>query len=455
MKSIFIIFLLILLYGQVNAQYNALQIGDKMPDFEFAIQNHKMSRAKISDFKGKLVFFDFWSTYCSSCIAGFPKMEKLQKEFGDKIIIILVNIRETQEEVDARLKARKSIAPELMRMPSIIGEQAFAQLFPHRFAGNYVWLNLDGEFILDSYLDYNIHAKKIKEVLEGKKITFLAAPAVKYGLTDNEPTLLNMVNDSKTKKSEVYSMFTPVNLDYYPLSGAQLQVKDTVSKNIRNTYVNQTFINLYLYVLKKNLDEEWKSKVYGPNTGTDLYLDYFKILVKDSSLYDDRLLSKVNQTDEYVTRSLYCYEQVLPQTVTTEQALSYMKEDLDRYFGIRYGCKVNIEEVEIPCYYLKKANSLTKLSEDEIKKKLKELNFKEITIDWSYNNLMSSYFRAIGDYPYVFLDADTSIKFSAVVPRDDEWKKESDLQEFQQVLELNNLKLVKGTKKINMIVVLD
>lgn len=454
MKYTLITFLLILLCRQVDAQYQALQIGDKVPDFEFAIQNYKTPRAKISDFKGKLVFFDFWSTYCSSCIAGFPKMEKLQKEFGDKIIIILVNIRETQEEVDARLKVRKSIAPELKRMPSIIGEEVFAQLFPHRFAGNYVWIDTEGKFILDSYLNYNIHAKKINEVLSGKKITFLAAPAVKYGLTDNEPTLLNMVNDSKANKFESYSLFTPVNLDYYPLSGRQLQVKDTVSKNIRNTYVNQTFIDLYLYVLKKNLDEEWKSKVYGPNLGSK-YLDYFNLFVRDSSLYDDRLLSRENATDEYVTRSLYCYEQVLPQSVSSEQSLRYMKEDLDRYFGTRYGSKVTIEEREIPCYYLKKANSLTKLSEDEIKKKLKDLKYKEFTVTWSYNSLMSSYFRAIGDNPYVFLDTDTPIKFSAVVPRDDEWKKESKLEDFQQVLELNNLKLVKGTKKINMIVVRD
>ncbi|SKC01467.1 Thiol-disulfide isomerase or thioredoxin [Sphingobacterium nematocida] len=454
MKYILITFLLILLCRQVDAQYQALKIGDKVPDFEFQIKNYKAPTARMSDFKGKLVFFDFWSTYCSSCIAGFPKMEKLQQEFGDKIIVILVNMRETQEEVNNRLKARKSTAPELSRMPSIIDEQAFAQLFPHRYAGNYVWIGPDGKLRLNSYIPYNIHPKKIREVLAGKEITFLA-PGEQYGLTERAPSLLNIVNDSNPNNLDIYSLLCPVNLDYYPMGGQKLNQRDTILNTVRNTFINGGVAELYNYALQGNLNDDWKSNVYGPNPNVYHNINRFRFLVKDTSKYDNRLISKDKRTDEYVTRSLYCYEQVLPQTVTTEQALGYMKEDLDRYFGIRYGSKVTIEEREIPCYYLKKTNNAAKLSEDEIKKKLRDLKYKEFTNTWSYNSLMSSYFRAIGDYPYIFLDADTPIKFSALVPRDDEWKKESNLEDFQQVLELNNLKLVKGTKKINMIVVRD
>lgn len=453
MKNALITFLLILLCRQVDAQYQALKIGDKVPDFEFHIKNYKTPTARMSDFKGKLVFFDFWSTYCSSCIAGFPKMEKLQQEFGDRIIIILVNIRETQEEVDNRLKARKKIAPELNRMSSIIDEQAFAQLFPHHFAGNYVWIDPEGVVRLNTSLTENIHTIKIQEVLAGKEITFLAL-GEQYGLTERAPTLLSIVNDSNPNNLDIYSLLCPVNLDYYPMGGQKLNQRDTILNTLRNTFINRGVAELYNYALQGTLNDDWKSNVYGPNQNY-YKINRFRFLVKDTSKYDNWLISKDKRTDEYVTRSLYCYEQVLPQTVTTEQALYFMKEDLDRYFGIRYGSKVDVEEIEIPCYYLKKVNNTSKLSEEEIKKKLKDLKYKEFTVTWSYNSLMSSYFRVIEDYPYIFLDADMPIKFSAVVPRDDEWKKESNLQDFQQVLELNNLKLVKGTKKINMIVVRD
>ncbi|MBL1408684.1 TlpA family protein disulfide reductase [Sphingobacterium faecale] len=454
MKMIFIVLVLFLLWNKTNAQYQALQIGEKMPDFEFKIQNYKTPTARISDFKGKLVFFDFWSTYCSSCIAGFPKMEKLQEEFGDQIIIILVNMRETQEEVDKRLKARKSIAPELKRMPSIIGEEAFAQLFPHYYAGNYVWIDPQGILRLNTAVTKNIHAKKIQEVLDGKEISFLTINK-QYGLTDNEPSLLNIINTADPKNADSYSILSPVNLDYYPGGGQLVDQKDSISNTIRNTYINRGFANLYNYALQESLDKEWESKIFGP-TNTRHHLDRFRFLVKDTTLYDNLyLLPKNKHTDEYVTRSQYCYEQVLPQNVTKEEAQRYMKEDLDRYFGIRYGCKVTVEKVEIPCYYLTSLTNPIKLSEDEIKTKLKALNFNEFGSTMDYNSLVSSYFYTIGESPYVFLGLGVPKEFTAIIPKWDQWKKNSTFQDLQQVLGLYNLKLVKGTKRINMIVVRD
>ncbi|MBL1411514.1 TlpA family protein disulfide reductase [Sphingobacterium faecale] len=453
MKNTFIIFLLILLCRQVNAQYKALQIGDKMPDFEFAIQNYEQSTAKISDFKGKLVFFDFWSTYCSSCIAGFPRMEKLQKEFGDKIIIILVNIRETQDEVAARLKTRKSIAPELTRMPSIIDEQVFAQLFPHQFAGNYVWIDPEGVLRLNTSLSKNIHAKKIQEVLDGKEISFLTSGQV-YGLADDEPTLLKIINQTNPNGSDIYSFFAPVNLDYYPMGGQKLNQIDTVLKTVRNTFINRRVAELYSYALLGSLEQDWKSNVYGPNQNY-YKINRFSFEVKDIFKYDNWIIPKYQQTDEYVIHSLYCYEQVLPQTVSTKQASQYMKEDLDRYFGIRYGSKVTIEENEIPCYYLKKVDNRPKLSEKEIEEKMKALKYEDLTLIWDYNSLLNNYFRLAANNPYVFLGEDVPIKCRAVVPNREEWKKVNTFQDFQRILEFNNLTLVKGTKKINMIIVRD
>jgi cytochrome oxidase Cu insertion factor (SCO1/SenC/PrrC family) len=56
-----------------------LSIGDKVPDIQFEnILNYKSKKAKLSDFKGKLVILDMWSTSCTFCIAAFPKMEELQ-----------------------------------------------------------------------------------------------------------------------------------------------------------------------------------------------------------------------------------------------------------------------------------------------------------------------------------------------------------------------------------------
>ena len=56
----------------------------------------------LSDFKGKVVFINFWATWCPPCIAEMPSINKLQEKFKDnKDFIILM--------VDADNKPDKSI----------------------------------------------------------------------------------------------------------------------------------------------------------------------------------------------------------------------------------------------------------------------------------------------------------------------------------------------------------
>ena len=62
-----------------HAQY--LKVGDKFPDVSFTIQTGDSVKrnVRLSDFKGKLVIFDFWSTHCPPCINQMADMLKLQE----------------------------------------------------------------------------------------------------------------------------------------------------------------------------------------------------------------------------------------------------------------------------------------------------------------------------------------------------------------------------------------
>lgn len=450
MKNTLITFLLILLCRQGDAQYKPLQIGEKMPDFEFQIKNYRTPTAKISDFKGKLVLLDFWSTYCSSCIAGFPKMEKLQKEFGDKIIVILVNIRETEKELNSRLNARKKTISELSRMPSIIGEEVFAELFPHRYAGNYVWIDPQGILRLNSGVSHNIHSKKIQEVLDGKKISFLTTGDY-YGLSDKTPTLLDIVHDTDPVES-LYSIFTPVNLTYYPVGGQKLNEYDPVSNTVRNTYINRTLIQLYFNTLQPKFTDGWNLKVFGPNLEGFDYLDFFKLMVRDTSLYERSLITQKNRTDENMANSLICYEQLLPKSTSKEYALDYMQRDLDNYIKIKHKGNVAVEEVEIPCYYIRTVQNYEQKTDTEIKKQLNYLGKRIYSNNFGYKSTLNAYFRTVENFPYVFAEENSNQKNKIVMP---EWDKSDPLEDFQAALKLNGYELIKGRKKVKMIVIRD
>jgi thiol-disulfide isomerase/thioredoxin len=56
----------------------------------------------LSDYKGKVVFLNFWTTWCGYCKHEMPSMEKLYKKFKEKgFIVVAVDVRESAEKVKA------------------------------------------------------------------------------------------------------------------------------------------------------------------------------------------------------------------------------------------------------------------------------------------------------------------------------------------------------------------
>ncbi len=72
---------------EVRSNYNNLKKlfkGNKAPNFAIPDQSGKIHQ--LSDFKGKYLYLDIWSTYCTPCIAEFPYFIELEKEFKSKNI---------------------------------------------------------------------------------------------------------------------------------------------------------------------------------------------------------------------------------------------------------------------------------------------------------------------------------------------------------------------------------
>ena len=68
------------------------------PDFELKAPAGK--RLRLGDLKGKVVFLNFWASWCLPCIEEMPSMEKLHQELEkDGLVIWAVNFREGSEPV--------------------------------------------------------------------------------------------------------------------------------------------------------------------------------------------------------------------------------------------------------------------------------------------------------------------------------------------------------------------
>ncbi len=74
------------LVGCKNSQ--PAQIGTQAPDFTVADGQKTVS---LSQFRGKTVVLNFWATWCGPCVQEVPSIVALQKQMGDKVVILAVS----------------------------------------------------------------------------------------------------------------------------------------------------------------------------------------------------------------------------------------------------------------------------------------------------------------------------------------------------------------------------
>lgn len=59
-----------------------IRIGQIAPDF--TIKDSAGKDVKLSDYKGKLIFLNFWASWCKPCEAEMPDLELMHKAYKDR-----------------------------------------------------------------------------------------------------------------------------------------------------------------------------------------------------------------------------------------------------------------------------------------------------------------------------------------------------------------------------------
>jgi peroxiredoxin len=65
----------------------APKIGYRPPNF--TLQNLEGKTVDLESFRGKVIFINFWATWCIPCRAEMPALEKLYQDFKDKDFVML------------------------------------------------------------------------------------------------------------------------------------------------------------------------------------------------------------------------------------------------------------------------------------------------------------------------------------------------------------------------------
>jgi peroxiredoxin len=96
------------------ADKSALPAGNKISDFTLKDLNGK--EVDLSDFAGKVIFLEFWATWCPDCKRVLPHTQKLFEKYKDKeLALVTVSVdTKTSGDVPAFMKDNKYSFPVLM-----------------------------------------------------------------------------------------------------------------------------------------------------------------------------------------------------------------------------------------------------------------------------------------------------------------------------------------------------
>ncbi len=74
----------------------ALSAGNPAPSF--TLINKEGNEVSLADFKGKVVYLDFWASWCGPCIGEMPYGKKLQAKLKEEeVVFVYISIDDTEE----------------------------------------------------------------------------------------------------------------------------------------------------------------------------------------------------------------------------------------------------------------------------------------------------------------------------------------------------------------------
>lgn len=128
----------------------ALRIGEKLPKAIWEVpmafyKKGQYSTERLSQYKGKIILFDFWASWCTNCIDAFPKVKKLQETFGKSVQVILVNSTGSGE-TNAKIEHTYQLNHEVLKdLPTLINDSLIKKLIPRAVLPSYAFINSEGQ----------------------------------------------------------------------------------------------------------------------------------------------------------------------------------------------------------------------------------------------------------------------------------------------------------------------
>ncbi len=123
---------------KVVSQEQEKEKTDKQEYYEapdFTLQNLDGEMVSLSDYKGKVVFINFWATWCGPCRQEVPAFVELQEEYGkDKLVILGISLDQGDLSVVREFSEQYKVNYEILYgTPQVVADYGGIRSIPTTF----------------------------------------------------------------------------------------------------------------------------------------------------------------------------------------------------------------------------------------------------------------------------------------------------------------------------------
>lgn len=416
------------------------EVGRPCPEFHLKNVNYfKKKEVTLADFKGKWLVLDFWNKYCSSCIASFPKVNAMQKIFGDRVQFMLIGLQDADDKIRPMYEHFKKKLDLTLpcAFDSTLSDYWGIFNTPHIIV-------IDDKGIVRART-FKVDSDDIQSFLNGQTPVLSVIPYVTQQKEAGAPDIGDaripldvykpyMINGNGSR-SDTDFLFRSVLTNWNQAN----QYSDAIWVEGQPNYRKGMFqaIGVSLDLL---YDEAYFGRMGWEITDTLFYGKYSLdpiLEISDSSSFQSNVNGK----------NMFCYSLILSAEKGTKANLQKaMQRDLETYFGFN----ASIETRELPCWRLVASNgAVTKLGTKGGKQKIEE-NIPHVSYKFSNVTIerLIQYFLVFTNE--VILD-ETGITQSVDFTSEDC----TDFESLKRFLPKYGLKLIPSKKEMKVLVIRD
>ncbi|SMO69968.1 Thiol-disulfide isomerase or thioredoxin [Saccharicrinis carchari] len=127
-------------------------------DYQWRYLNSEGQIKKFSDLKGKVVFLNLWATWCGPCIAEFPAINELYKEYGEEVEFVLLSNEDLS--VVQKFLAKKDYAVPSYHYLDELPQLLYSQSIPATYI-----ISKNGELVVQKIGAAKWNSASFKELL--------------------------------------------------------------------------------------------------------------------------------------------------------------------------------------------------------------------------------------------------------------------------------------------------